>query len=46
MVAIPIAALIVVATMSTGGVHSMIIMLDDTVRSIIASVVDFVRALF
>ena len=46
MVAIPIVALIVASTMSAGGIDAMLIMVDDAVRTIITSVVDFVRALF
>ncbi len=46
IVAIPIVALIVASTMSAGGIDSMLIMVDDVVRTIITSVVDFVRALF
>lgn len=46
IVGIPIIALIVAATMSAGGVHFMLIMVDDAARTIITTVVDFVRALF
>ena len=46
MVAIPIFALIVASTMSAGGVDSMFSMVNDVVRTIFTSVVDFVRALF
>jgi hypothetical protein len=43
---IPIFALIVVSTMSAGGVDGMLTMLDGVVRTTITSVVDVVMALF
>jgi hypothetical protein len=46
IVAIPILGLIAVFTLSAGGIHPMLIMAEDTFRSIITSVIDFVRALF
>jgi hypothetical protein len=46
IMAIPIFALIIASTMSAGGIDSMLIMLEGTVRTTINSVVDFVRALF
>lgn len=44
--AIPIFALVVASTMSTGGVDGMLIMLEGAVRTTITSVLDFVKALF
>jgi hypothetical protein len=45
IMAIPILALIVAATMSNGGVAGMLLMLESVVRTTITSVVDFVSAL-
>jgi hypothetical protein len=45
IMAIPILALIVAATMSNGGVGGMLLMLEGVVRTTITSVVDFVSAL-
>ena len=44
--AIPILALMVAASMSLGGPDAMLRMLDDTIRTTIASVADLVRGLF
>ena len=45
IMAIPLLALIIAATMSAGGVDGMFITLEGVVRSTFASLVDFVRAL-
>jgi hypothetical protein len=43
---IPILALILASTMSSGGVDGMLIMLEGVLRTTITSVVDLVRGLF
>lgn len=44
--AIPIFALIIVASMSAGGPDAMLSTLNDILRTIMASVADLVRGLF
>jgi hypothetical protein len=46
IVAIPLLALVVAASMSAGGPEAMLRMLDDTIRTTMGSVVDLVRGLF
>ena len=46
MVAIPIIALLVVSTMSSNGIDAMLSLLDGTVRSFVASIVELVGGLF
>ena len=46
IVLIPLVALLVVSTMSGGGINAMLSLLDDTVRSAVTSLVEFVDGLF
>ena len=44
--AIPLLALVVTATMSSGGIESTLVTLEQTVRQTFTSVVEFVSRLF
>ena len=46
IMAIPILALIVAASMSHGGADGMLLMLESTVRTTVTAVVDFVTGFF
>ena len=46
IVAIPILALIVAASLSAGGPEAMVQMVGDTLRTTVDSLVDLVRGLF
>lgn len=46
IMAIPIIALLVVSSMSAGGLDAMLVMLERTIRETLASVGVFIRNLF
>jgi hypothetical protein len=46
IIAIPVAAMLVAATMTNGGAHGMVVMLETTVRETITAVAGFLVALF
>ena len=46
IVAVPLIVLLVVSTMSSGGLDSMLSLLEDTVRSTVTSLVDVIGGLF
>ena len=46
IVAVPLIVLLVVSTMSSGGIGSMLSLLEDTVRSTVTSLVDVIGGLF
>jgi uncharacterized membrane protein YraQ (UPF0718 family) len=46
ILAIPLAAMFVAATMSNGGAHAMLLLLESTVRETLGAVVSFFGQLF
>ena len=46
ILAIPLAAMFVAATMSNGGAHAMLLLLESTVRETFGAVVSFLGQLF
>ena len=46
ILAIPLAAMFVAATMSNGGAHAMLLFLESTVRETLGAVVSFFGQLF